>query len=122
MWNCLYFHYLPLDPSRYGSKFVENRWEPIWFEGSPLPHPDYAVDESGEVNESGMADRSGTINEFEIVESDEAHFGEFEDISENYNGQEEHSDSSEYADSCSDSNDCAYVDFWLEHDTYFCLI
>ena len=52
-----------------------------------------------------MADGSGTINEFEIVESDEVHFGESEDISENYNGQEEHSDSSEYADSCSGSND-----------------
>ena len=29
---------------------MENRQEPIWFEGSPLPHPDYAVDESGEVD------------------------------------------------------------------------
>ena len=69
----------------------------------------YAVDESGEVYESGMHDGSGAINEFEIVESDEAHFVESEDISENYNGQEEHSDTSEYADSCTDScNEYAY--------------
>ena len=53
----------------------------------------------------------GTINESEIVESEEAHFGKFEKISENYSGQEEHSDSSEYAYPCSDSNDNADVDF-----------
>ena len=86
-------------------EFVKNRWEPIWFEGGPLPHPDYAVDESGEDDDkSGMAERRGTINESEIVESEEAHFDKIEEISENYSGQEEHSDSSEYADSCSDSN------------------
>ena len=37
--------------------------------------------ESGEVDQSGMAEGSGTINKFEIVESAEAHFGEFEEIS-----------------------------------------
>ena len=51
------------------------------FEGGTLPHPDYAVGESGEVDQSGMAEGSGTINKFEIVESEEAHFGEFEEIS-----------------------------------------
>ena len=111
MSNCLNSCYVPLDPSLYGWKIVENWWEPIWFERSPLPHPDYAVDEFGVVYESGMDEGSGTVNESEIVESDEAHFGETEEISENYNGQEEHSDSSEYADSCSDSNDDADVDF-----------
>ena len=69
--NCLNSRYVPLDPSLYGWKFVENRWEPIWFERSPLPLPDYTVDESGEVDESGMAAGSGTIKESEIVESEE---------------------------------------------------
>ena len=49
-----------------------------------------------------MAEGSGTINESEIVECKEVHFGESDEISENYIGQEEHSDSSQYADSCSD--------------------
>ena len=63
------------------------------------------IDESGEDDDkSGMAERRGTINESEIVESEEAHFDKIEEISENYSGQEEHSDSSEYVDSCSDSN------------------
>ena len=29
---------------------MESRRDFIWFVGSPLPHPDYAVDESGEVD------------------------------------------------------------------------
>ena len=38
---------------------MKKRWEPIWFEGSPLPHPDYAVDESGQDDDkSGMAERT----------------------------------------------------------------
>ena len=69
--SCLNSHYVPLDPFLYGWKFVENRQEPIWFEGSPLPHPNYAVDESGEVDESGIAEGSRAINECEIVESEE---------------------------------------------------
>ena len=68
MSNCLNSHYVPLDPLLYGWKFVENRWEPIWLEGSPLPHPDYAVGESGEIDESGITEGSGKINEFGIVE------------------------------------------------------
>ena len=59
---------------------MENRWEPIWFEGSPLSHLDYAVDESGEVDESSMAEESGTINESEIVKSEEAPYRESEEI------------------------------------------
>ena len=87
MSNYLNSHYVPLDPSLYGGKFVENRWKPIWFERNPLPHPDYAVDESGEVDESGMTEASGKINELEIVESEEVHFGESEEIRENYNAK-----------------------------------
>lgn len=94
MRNCLNSHYISLDSSRYGRKFVENRWEPICFEGSSLHHPDYAVDESGEFDESGMAEGSGTINESEIAESEEVHFRGSEGISENYNDQEEHNDTS----------------------------
>ena len=113
MSNSLNSCYVPLNPSLYGWQFMENRWEPLWFEGSPLSHPDYAVDESREVDESGTAEGPGTINESEIVESEEAHFGESEEINENYSVQEEHS--SEYtdssSDSSSDSNDNANVDF-----------
>ena len=58
-----------------GGNFVENRWESIWFEGSPLSHPDYSTDKYGEVDESGMAEGSRTINESEIVESEESDFG-----------------------------------------------
>ena len=60
--------------------------DPVWFEGSPLLHPDYVVDESG---------GSGTINESKMAESDKAHFRESEDISQYYNGQEDHRDNSE---------------------------
>ena len=122
MSNCLNSRYVPLDPSLHGWKFAENRWEPIWFEGNPLPHPNYPVDESGEVDESGTAERPGKINESEIVESEEAHFEKSEEISENYSDQKEYSDSSEYADSCSDSNEDAEIDFSLVYDTYSCLI
>ena len=31
MLNCLNLQYIPLDPSLYGWKIVENRWEPVWF-------------------------------------------------------------------------------------------
>ena len=122
MSNCLNSRYVPLDPSLFGWKFVKNRWEPIWFEANSLPHPDYPVDESGEVDESGTAERPGKINESEIVESEEADFEKSGEISENYSDQKEHSDSSEYADSCSDSNEDTEIDFSLVYDTYSCLI
>ena len=57
---------------------MENRWEPIGFEESLLPHFDYVADESVEVDESRMSERSGAITKSEIVESDEAHFGKTE--------------------------------------------
>ena len=87
---------------------MENQWEPIWFEGSPLPHHDYAVDESREVDESGMVEGSGTISESAIAESGKTHFEESEEIGEKYNDQEELNDTS---DSCSDFNNDAQVDF-----------
>ena len=37
MSNCLDSQYIPLDPSQYGWKLEENRWEPIWFMGNALP-------------------------------------------------------------------------------------
>ena len=85
----------------------------VWFEGSHLLHPDCAIDKSVEVDESGTAEGPGTIHESEIVESQDAHFRESEEISENCSDQEEHSDSSEYVDSCSDYNDGADVDFLI---------
>ena len=64
---------------------MENPWEPIWFEGGSLPHPNdiILVDESGEVDESGRVGGSGTINESEIAESEQTDFGESKEISEN---------------------------------------
>ena len=52
----------------------------------------------------------------------DAVFWESEDISENYNDEEEHISSSEYADSCSDLNNDVHQDFLLVHDTYSWLI
>ena len=60
MLNCLNSHYVPLDTSCNGWKFVDNWWESKWFEGSHLPHPDDAVDESSEVDESVMAEGEGS--------------------------------------------------------------
>ena len=91
MLNCLNFHYLPLDPSSNGWKFVKNKWEPSWFQGSHIPNPD-AVDESSEVHESVKTEKSGTVNKSGIVESAEADPGECEEISEDYNDEEEHTD------------------------------
>ena len=88
------------------------------FEKSSLPRPNYAVGESGEVDESGTAEGPGAINESEIVESEEAHL---EGI-RRHAVAKKNIVTAEYADSCSDSNDDADVDFWLVHDSYFCLI
>ena len=85
MLNCLNFRYLSLDPSSNGRNFVENQWEPIWFQGSHLPNPNDAVDESSEVHESVMAEKSWIVNKSEIVESVEADCGKSEEISEDYN-------------------------------------
>ena len=57
------------------------------------------------IDGSATAEISGIINESEIVESEEADFGESKEISKNYIDEEEHSDSYDYADSCSDSSD-----------------
>ena len=50
----------------------------IWWK--PLPHPDDAVDESGEVDESRIVEGSWTINESETVESGKAESRESEEI------------------------------------------
>ena len=95
-----------------GGNFWRTGASPSYLRVIPLPHLDYAVDESEEVAKSfGMTEGSGTIIESGIVESEEAVFGESEDITVNYNGQEEHSASSQYTDSCNDSNDDADVVF-----------
>lgn len=122
MLNCLNSCYVSLDPLSNECKFVENRWEPIWFKGSHLSLPDIAVDESRERDESAMAEGLGTVIESEIVESVDAVFWESEDISENCNVEEEHISSSEYADSCSDLNNDVHQDLLLVHDTYSWLI
>ena len=68
MTNCLNLQYIPLDPSLYGWKIVENRWEPVWFEGSPLPHPDDILDQSGDDLESDKANVFDTAGESATVE------------------------------------------------------
>ena len=48
--------YVPLDPSNYGWKLQEKVWQPIWFEGNPLPNPDEIINnndgESFNINDS----------------------------------------------------------------------
>ena len=104
MLNCLNSRYVSLDPSSNGWKFVDNRWEPIWFEGNHLCHPGDAVDESREVDESIMAEGSGTVNESEIAETVEADFEKSKEISENSNDE----DNIDFSDSCSDFNNDAH--------------
>lgn len=54
--NCLDKNYVPLDASLYAWKFFENRWEPIWYTGSPLPNPGEISDESDDGEESDDAE------------------------------------------------------------------
>ena len=58
MLHCLNPNYVLSDPSVHGWKLVENHWEPISFEGYPLPHSvdllNIAEVSSEEVNEVKM--------------------------------------------------------------------
>ena len=87
MSHCLNLNYVLLDPSIHGWKLVENYWEPIWFEGYPLPHSvdllNIAEVSSEEINETS---ENGAVSEPEKSENEEDHF----------------SDSSEYASSASE--------------------
>ena len=89
MSHCLNPNYVPLDPSVHEWKLVENHWEPIWFEGYPLPHSvdllSIAEVSSEEVNETS---ENGVVLEPEESENEENRF----------------SDSSEYASSASVSD------------------
>ena len=51
MTDCLDLNYVPLDPSSYGLSLTEGLWEPVWYEGSPLPHPDEVEETETEVND-----------------------------------------------------------------------
>ena len=89
MSHCFNPNYVPLDPSVHGWKLVENHWEPIWFEGYPLPHPidllNIAEVSFEEVNETSEND---AVSEPEESEYEEDRF----------------SDNSEYASSVSESD------------------
>ena len=89
MSHCLNPNYVPLDPSVHGWKLVENHWEPIWFEGYPLPYPidllNIADVSFEEVNETSEND---AVSEPEESENEEDRF----------------SDNSEYASSASESD------------------
>ena len=85
MTNCLDPNYVPLDPSSYGWSLKEGLWEPVWYEGSPLPHPDEVEENEPEVNDE---------SDDEAIEQDQ-----------------EFSSDSEYAGSCSDSDNDSDPDF-----------
>ena len=85
MTNCLDPNYVPLDPSSYGWSLKEGLWEPVWYEGSPLPHPDEVEENEPEVNDE---------SDDEAIEQDQ-----------------EFSIDSEYAGSCSDSDNDSDPDF-----------
>ena len=91
MTNCLNANYVPLDPSCYGWKTVENVWEPIWYEGNPLPE----ASEVEEVeNDEGVRDGGGVgaVEDVSGIDQDEP---------EDDMGDDDSSDS-EYAESGSD--------------------
>ena len=57
MSNCLSPNDVPLDPSMYSLKLIENLWEPIWFEGKALPDPaDLSDDEIEEQDKTRNED------------------------------------------------------------------
>ena len=76
MSHCLNVNYTPLNPSEYGWKFTENRWEPVWFEGKALPDLD-------------------NLQSFN-TDPDPEHSSETEDISDS---DEEESSESDYLES-----------------------
>ena len=53
MSHCLRKDYVPLNPSEYGWAFLDGMWEPVWFEGDPLPDPTLVQtnDENDEIQE-----------------------------------------------------------------------
>ena len=51
MTDCLDLNYVPLGPSSYGLSLKVGLWEPIWYEGSLLPHPDEVEETKPEVND-----------------------------------------------------------------------
>ena len=84
MTHCLDSDYVPLDPSLYGWKLVDNVWDPVWYEGSALPDP-------SEVEESEID--SEIYIEAMTTEQDVTDNDEYADSSE-----------SEYAQSCSEAD------------------
>ena len=76
--------YVSLDPSLYSWKFLDNVWEPVWYERSALPDP-------SEVKESGI-DSEITIEamtaEQDVTDDDEYAY----------------SSESKYAESCSEAD------------------
>ena len=82
MSNCLDANYQPLDPSNYDWKMADNMWEPVWYEGNPLPDQ----------------------NEFEDDSENENHQDEAEDTGKTDCSGDEISDDSDYVASCDDSD------------------
>ena len=88
-------YYVPLDPSVHGWKLVENYWEPIWFEGYPLPHSVNLLNITEVSSEKGKeTSENGLVSEPEESENKEDCF----------------SNNSEYPSSASES-DNIYNDF-----------
>ena len=92
MINCLDNIYTPLDPSSYGWQLINDNWEPVWYEGNPLPNP-------SEVEENYLDDNqddNGDLNNDEV-----RHYS--------IDNSSDSSDSSGFVDSCSE-NDSEFDD------------
>ena len=84
--------YIPLDATSYGWKYIEaeDNWEPIWYEGNPLPNPEDVLDNS--------------CNEEDVNDDDNYDDDNCEDSQDEYNEKEEVSDdSTDYATSDDDN-------------------
>ena len=91
MSRCLDANYVPLDSSLYGFRKVNDIWEPVWYEGNPLPDP-------REVEEANDEDEPEDDYQNELVYQQEVVDEEIDDSD------------SEYAESCSE--DETYSEEW----------
>ena len=78
MTHCLDPDYVPLDPSLYGWKLVDNVWDPVWYEGSALPDPS-EVEESeidSEINIEAMTTEQDVTDNDEYADSSESEYAQ----------------------------------------------
>ena len=97
MSSCLDPNYIPLDASLYAWRYIdeEKKWEPVWYEGNPLPSPDEVLDNSD--NEEDVDDDENCEDSLEVYNDNDD-----EDLSD---------DSTDYATSDDDNRSDDSDDF-----------